>query len=62
MIAGLAEKQITGQVELKEEISQLDESLEQMFSDKLEVCRDLSRVLDNLFKFRHIGDISFKIK
>ncbi len=45
MIAGLAEKQITDQTQLKEEIKQLDKSLEQIFADKLEVCKDLSRVL-----------------
>lgn len=42
---GLAEKQITNQVALKEKINQLDKNLEQIFSDKLEVCKDLSRVL-----------------
>jgi hypothetical protein len=42
---GIAEKQITDQTALKEKITQLDKSLEQKFSDKLEVCKDLSRVL-----------------
>lgn len=45
MNLGVAEKQIIDQTQLKEEIKQLDESLEQIFSDKLEVCRDLSRIL-----------------
>ncbi|MGI8469837.1 MAG: DNA methyltransferase [Pyrinomonadaceae bacterium] len=45
MSLGLAEKQITDQTLLKEEINELDKSLEQIFSDKLEVCKDLSRVL-----------------
>jgi DNA modification methylase len=45
MNLGLAEKQITDQTTLKEKINQLDKSLEQRFFDKLEVCKDLSRVL-----------------
>ncbi|HSK71551.1 MAG TPA: DNA methyltransferase [Pyrinomonadaceae bacterium] len=45
MNIGLAEKQSTGQTRLKDEISQLNRSLEQKFRNKLEVCRDLSRVL-----------------
>lgn len=45
MNLGLAEKQITDQTTLREKINQLDKNLEQRFSDKLEVCKDLSRVL-----------------
>ncbi len=45
MNLGLAEKQITDQTALKEKINHLDKNLEQRFSDKLEVCKDLSRVL-----------------
>jgi len=45
MIAGLAEKQITDQTQIKEEIKKLDKTLEQVFANKLEVCKDLSRVL-----------------
>lgn len=45
MNLGLAEKQIINQSQLKEKISELDKNLEQAFSDKLEVCKDLSRVL-----------------
>ncbi len=45
MNLGLAEIQITDQVALKEKINCLDKNLERSFSDKLEVCRDLSRVL-----------------
>ncbi len=45
MIAVLAEKKITDQIRLKETIIELDKKLEQTFFDKLEVCRDLSRVL-----------------
>ena len=45
MIATIAEKKLTDQTRLKEKIIQLDKSLEQNFSDKLEVCKDLSRVL-----------------
>lgn len=39
------EKQITDQTKLKEKINQLDKGLEQEFSDKLEICKDLSRIL-----------------
>jgi len=42
---GVAEKQIINQAELRESIIQLDKSLEQKFSHRLEVCKDLSRVL-----------------
>ncbi len=45
MNIGLAEKKITDQTALQEEIIQIDKNLEQTFSDKLEVCRDLSRIL-----------------
>jgi DNA modification methylase len=45
MNLGLAEKQIINQSQLKEKISELDKNLERAFSDKLEVCKDLSRVL-----------------
>ena len=45
MIAVLQEKKVTDQTQLREEITELDKSLEQNFSDRLEVCRDLSRVL-----------------
>jgi DNA modification methylase len=45
MIATLAENKFTHQTQLKENIIQLDKNLEQTFSDKLEVCKDLSRVL-----------------
>jgi len=45
MNLGLAEKQITDQAALKQKINRLDKNLEQTFSDKLEVCKDLSRVL-----------------
>ncbi|MGI9035481.1 MAG: DNA methyltransferase, partial [Pyrinomonadaceae bacterium] len=45
MSLATAEKQITNQTRLKKEIIQLDKSLENKFSDKLEVCKDLSRVL-----------------
>jgi DNA modification methylase len=45
MNLGLAEKQITNQFQLKEEIARLDKNLEQSFFDKLLVCKDLSRVL-----------------
>lgn len=45
MITGLAEKQIFNQTQVKEKIIQLDKDLEQTFSDKLEICKDLSRVL-----------------
>ncbi|MDQ3180979.1 MAG: site-specific DNA-methyltransferase [Acidobacteriota bacterium] len=42
---GIAEKQISNQPKLKEEINCLDKSLEKEFVDKLEVCKDLSRIL-----------------
>jgi len=42
---GVAEKQIIHQAELREDITQLNESLEQKYSNRLEVCKDLSRVL-----------------
>ncbi len=45
MIATIAENKLTNQIQLKEKIIQLDKSLEQTFSDVLEVCKDLSRVL-----------------
>ena len=45
MSLGLAEKQVNYQPQLKEEIKKLDKDLEQIFADKLEVCKDLSRVL-----------------
>ena len=40
----IAEKKLADQNQLKEKILQLDKSLEQIFSNKLKVCRDLSRV------------------
>jgi DNA modification methylase len=45
MTFGLAEKQISEQSQLKEKINQLDTRLGQNFSSRLEVCKDLSRVL-----------------
>lgn len=45
MTFGLAEKQIPEQFELKEKINQLNKRLELNFSCRLEVCKDLSRVL-----------------
>lgn len=45
MSLAIAEKQTINQTQLKEEIVQFDKSLENKFSDKLEICRDLSRVL-----------------
>lgn len=45
MNIGLAEKQTTNQTQLKEEIIRLDINLEQTFSGKMEVCKDLSRVI-----------------
>lgn len=45
MNLGLAEIQVTDQAALKEKINRFDKNLELTFSDKLEVCKDLSRVL-----------------
>jgi DNA modification methylase len=45
MNIGLAEKPTTTQTQSKEEINYLDRNLEQEFSDRLEVCKDLSRIL-----------------
>lgn len=45
MSFALAEKQVAEQSLTKEKIIQLDRNLEQTFSDKLEVCKGLSRVL-----------------
>ncbi len=45
MSFALAEKQVAEQSLTKEKIVQLDKNLEQTFSGKLEVCKDLSRVL-----------------
>ncbi|MGI9056510.1 MAG: DNA methyltransferase [Pyrinomonadaceae bacterium] len=45
MNLGLAEKQIENQTQLKDEINQIDKNLEQSFSDKMEICKDLSRVV-----------------
>ncbi len=45
MIAILAERILTDPTQLREKIIRLDKILEQTFTDKLEVCKDLSRVL-----------------
>lgn len=45
MIATVVEKKLTSQTLLREEILELDNNLERSFSGKLEVCKDLSRVL-----------------
>lgn len=45
MIAGLAEKKIITQPQIRDEIHRIDKGLEQSFADQLEVCKDLSRVL-----------------
>lgn len=45
MNVAVIEKKVTDQTQLKDQIIQFDKNLEQSFSDKLETCRDLSRVL-----------------
>ena len=45
MTIAIAEKQLTKQAKFQANISYLDSLLEHKFSDKLRICRDLSRIL-----------------